>query len=725
MATWADIQKLANELQIAQNIEGVKKLSDTNVIEIVSKLRNLSLIDIIFTNDGKEYVTKKHLQKEIMDECLGHKGRISMDDLVMSLNVDYEYILEAVKEISLSNNDFIAFQTELYTKSFMDKLCNQISDKLDDVGTMSILSITKLFDLPTTIINTYILNEIGNKIDGVRDGDQIYTKKYLLIQEMCIIAILGSITKITPMEDIVSTIPISENIFWNLWNKLEKDNIINGKLFGSKTLIKKCFYIPKYYIDLSLNYIKSKFDSDGIIDVGIFKKFFITNINETFDTIYGKYFSKNIIYLESIIIKKEILIEHINEMEKDTITNGYCDVLLFLRNELSFSITEEDLNMIRKKYWKLNDNLKFLEKTDTSLILYNKSLVESIRKILEPIIKDIAIKEAPNLIISMKEQQTKGKHQQNSDDEDWGTGKNSKSNKKKGGSLKKSIKKNTIETHKITLPQIDFMKYIEKENLAPTNIVKYLLKDISFDLEELFNNEILYAINNLTLTRNIDKKKNRKLLEQNGQTLYEQFCMLEQGASFFSDKTGIDLKDYLLKNTGIEFANTILSIITEKPIEEVSGIRNKIIKEMDCNDIIKKDILSLYASTISNDINSFHESVKILGNRDGCGLIFKKPNESTLPDLVSSYKNGLIEAIQESNDHAKSLLLAILILYADRYKIAISASDQISEEEISLLVSAQGAVIEIFKSKGNVDSILKEQLNEVIEKIKKIVINKN
>uniref|UniRef100_A0A0K0DW23 E3 UFM1-protein ligase 1 homolog n=1 Tax=Strongyloides stercoralis TaxID=6248 RepID=A0A0K0DW23_STRER len=739
MATWADIQKLANQLQIAQNVEGEKKLSDTNVIEIVSKLRDLSLIDIIFTNDGREYVTKKHLQKEIMNECLERKGRVSMDDLVMSLNVDYEYIVEGVRELCLLDCNFISFQSELYTKSFMDNLCSLVSDKLDDIGTMSILLITKLFDLPTTIINTYVLNEIGNKIDAVRDGDQIYTKKYLLIQEMCIVAILGSLTKVTQMEEIVSTIPVSENIFWSLWNKLEKENIINGKLFGSKSSTKKSFYIPKYYIDLSLSYIKSKFDSDGIIDVGIFRKFFITNINETFDTIYGKFFSKNLIHLDSIIIKKENLIECINEIEKEARSSGHCDILVFLQKELSSSITDVDIEIIKENYWKLSDDLKFLEISDGSLILYSTSLIKSIRNLLEPIIKDIAIKETPNLIISIKEQQTKGKHQQHSDDENWGTTKSGKGSKKKGGTSKKSTKKSSTEVRKTNLPQIDFMKYLEKENLAPKNIVKFILKEISFDLEELFNNEVLHVINNLSLTRSIDQKKNRKLLEENGQTLYEQFCILEQGASFFSDKMGLDLKDYLLKNTGTEFANIILSIITERPIEEIMTTKNKIIKEMDCDDIIKKDILSLYASTTSGDVNSFHESVKILGNRDGCGLIFKKPHESLLPDLVSSYKDGLVKAIQESTDHAKSLLLAILILYADRYKIAISASgkfvgnliqnlttsDQVNEDEISLLVSTQGAVIEMFKSKGNVNPVLKDQLDEAIETIKKLFTHKN
>uniref|UniRef100_A0A0K0G1S3 E3 UFM1-protein ligase 1 homolog n=1 Tax=Strongyloides venezuelensis TaxID=75913 RepID=A0A0K0G1S3_STRVS len=693
---------------------------------------------------AKSILLKKRLQSEIMNECVGRKERVSMDDLVMPLNVDFEYIVEGVKEICSSDENFISFQSELYTKTFMDNLCNEISDKLDDVGTMSILSITKLFDLPTAIINTYVLNEIGNKIAAVKDGDTIYTRRYLSAQKMYVAAILSSVTKVTPMEKIVSVIPVSENIFWSLWNELDKENIINGKLFGLKHSTKKNFYIPKYYSDLTLCYIKSKFNSDGIIDSGIFKKFFITNINETFDAIYGKSFSKSIIHLDSIIISKEKLTDYINEIENDARNSGWCDVMGFLRNEISYPITEVDIDIIKEKYWKLSNDLKFLDTPDSSLILYKKSLVDTIKKFLEPIVKEIAVKEAPNLIISMKEEQAKGKHKQHSDDEDWGTGKGGKGSKKKGVSSKKPAKKSTTEVRKgttISLPNATLLKQLEKENLAPENIVKCIYKEISTDLEETFNNEIIYTMNNLSLTRSSDQKKNRKVLEQNGQTLYETFCILEQGALHFPDKTGTDLRDYLLKNTGIDFANVVLSIISERPVDELSspGTRNKIIKEMDCDNDIKEDILSLYASITSGDVNLFHEAVKTLGNKNSCGLIFKKPHESLIPELVSSYKDGLVKALKESTDHAKSLLLGILILYADRYKIAVSGSgkfvgnfilnfknsSQVDEDEISLLTSAQGAVIEVFKSKGNVDGTLKEQLDEAIEEIKNVVINKN
>jgi hypothetical protein len=38
----------------------------------------LKLIDVFYTNDGKEYVTPQQLSKEISDELYLHGGRISL-----------------------------------------------------------------------------------------------------------------------------------------------------------------------------------------------------------------------------------------------------------------------------------------------------------------------------------------------------------------------------------------------------------------------------------------------------------------------------------------------------------------------------------------------------------------------------------------------------------------------------------------------------------------------
>ena len=66
MSDWDEIQRLAADLQRAQLTSSAQKLSERNCIEIVNKLVQTGLLDIIYTSDGKEYITPKQLQREIL-----------------------------------------------------------------------------------------------------------------------------------------------------------------------------------------------------------------------------------------------------------------------------------------------------------------------------------------------------------------------------------------------------------------------------------------------------------------------------------------------------------------------------------------------------------------------------------------------------------------------------------------------------------------------------------
>lgn len=50
------------------------RLSEKNCVEIIQKLLHLKYLDVVFTNDGKSYITPKYLIKEIKDELYVHGG---------------------------------------------------------------------------------------------------------------------------------------------------------------------------------------------------------------------------------------------------------------------------------------------------------------------------------------------------------------------------------------------------------------------------------------------------------------------------------------------------------------------------------------------------------------------------------------------------------------------------------------------------------------------------
>lgn len=44
------------------------RLSERNCIEIINKLVETNLLEVIFTTDGREYITPQYLLKEVKDE---------------------------------------------------------------------------------------------------------------------------------------------------------------------------------------------------------------------------------------------------------------------------------------------------------------------------------------------------------------------------------------------------------------------------------------------------------------------------------------------------------------------------------------------------------------------------------------------------------------------------------------------------------------------------------
>lgn len=52
----------------------VLRISEKNCVEIITKLTQLKLLDVVFTNDGKVFITPKYLIKEIKDELYVQNG---------------------------------------------------------------------------------------------------------------------------------------------------------------------------------------------------------------------------------------------------------------------------------------------------------------------------------------------------------------------------------------------------------------------------------------------------------------------------------------------------------------------------------------------------------------------------------------------------------------------------------------------------------------------------
>lgn len=70
----------------------ISRLGERNCIEIVAKLISSKLLDVVFTVDGKEYVTPAHLTKELKDEAYVQGGTyMSIFPFIMQLLILNSY----------------------------------------------------------------------------------------------------------------------------------------------------------------------------------------------------------------------------------------------------------------------------------------------------------------------------------------------------------------------------------------------------------------------------------------------------------------------------------------------------------------------------------------------------------------------------------------------------------------------------------------------------------
>ena len=82
---WEEIKRLASDFQRAQLSVSSHKLSERNCIEIINKLTGLGLLEVIYTTDGREYLTPQQLEREIKDELIVNGGKTRLSGFLSTL----------------------------------------------------------------------------------------------------------------------------------------------------------------------------------------------------------------------------------------------------------------------------------------------------------------------------------------------------------------------------------------------------------------------------------------------------------------------------------------------------------------------------------------------------------------------------------------------------------------------------------------------------------------
>ncbi|VDK61992.1 unnamed protein product [Onchocerca ochengi] len=698
-ATWADIQRLAADFQRIQLAENSKKLSENNCVELISMLIKSKAIDILFTTDGKEYVTRNHLLNEVKNECIGREGRVSICDLAHTLNVDYEHIENAVSIIS--------------KQDYINVLCRDLNERLIDDGIVSISQLAKTWDLPTEILNSLVLVEVGSKVDAIRDGDALYTRSYLSAQRNIIRAMLCGLTKVTPVARLQSELELTSAMFWSLFDELDAVKEVPGKIVGARTS-NHCLYHPNIYTVLVKQYILKTFLQEGILKLAVFKKLSVAEPKIYMKEVLNNVEHSTLIYFPSAIISMKVWNEIETAVKEEMNSKSVVDIRLHMPEVVQ---SNADIDQAVTFLMKISEDWLFVSGTS---YIYSRQLHSFAMRSLEGLINT----RAEEIAFSWGKQKAP-KKQEKKQDEDWSAVKGKKGKNGKGKVMKQILAEDSTPDLLIRLSEEELIMELKRTSDIPDELLEDIVEQIRTKAETLLKTRIELLLHNVQTISVQDQKRSHVQLQETLRALYNNICIFEDGAATFEDTVADNLKVYLLRTVCTHFANNVLSYIsrTQNVDTLTTKARNETIANIG-NTENRTAVEKLFTALLTKNLESFHDAVFGVCSSAICALNLKVPDKKQRVELIKIYEEQLLSQLRECTDPPSGLLLALLILLARNEKIAVHASGKFvshliakvekhpetSTELAELLTSFQKMVISSIQSKDDVNLMAK--LNE-------------
>ncbi|CAG5101351.1 Similar to AAEL003536: E3 UFM1-protein ligase 1 homolog (Aedes aegypti), partial [Cotesia congregata] len=618
---WDEVKRLAADFQKAQLSSTLLKLSERNCVEIITKLIETNLLSVLFTADGKEYITPQHLEKEIRDELYMSGGRIDLVKLTKILNVDFTQVSKIATEIEKHDKGVRILLGQLIDQSYVTKIVTEINDKLNQVGHINIAELTVHYDLPADFLQSLTEKALGKSIQGQQDKQDpkfFYTDNFIARNKCKIRGALAAITIPTPLSAIIGQSNVPERIFFSIFDDLQNTGeapaIIDQIDANIEEVIATSSFVDIYPL------MPSVFSPE---DIEILLKDAQKRLKKNFHI-----FVTTVIVSEAFLHNLNNKLESIAELKaKEAVNSGKW------------------LQYVAESKIKANKN--------------NDNKFESSNK------KDDRRKKAASGKAGggaqgreTKTKSTKKKyHQGKNNDNDY----DSDDNKPKA-SDKFELILFSAQDLKIELNKYENLSDIEELVDELTNYFLVKLNKLSFKLAEQFSQA--------TKTTNFSD------VEDKLNMLITNIRIFEKGIKLIGNKDTVNsLTKYLIKTLGIDFINELLKLaavqnILQCPTNLTTESRQKMILELP--DDIKTDLENVNRAVAKGSIEDLLSSAD--SAMAACCLVLKKFDKKREKAVILGHKQALLEELKQTEDPALALHLTTSILFTAATQSALHMS---------------------------------------------------
>nr|XP_011769012.1 E3 UFM1-protein ligase 1 isoform X1 [Macaca nemestrina]Q4R367.1 RecName: Full=E3 UFM1-protein ligase 1; AltName: Full=E3 UFM1-protein transferase 1 [Macaca fascicularis]BAE02451.1 unnamed protein product [Macaca fascicularis] len=732
---WEEIRRLAADFQRAQFAEATQRLSERNCIEIVNKLIAQKQLEVVHTLDGKEYITPAQISKEMRDELHVRGGRVNIVDLQQVINVDLIHIENRIGDIIKSEKHVQLVLGQLIDENYLDRLAEEVNDKLQESGQVTISELCKTYDLPGNFLTQALTQRLGRIISGHIDLDNrgvIFTEAFVARHKARIRGLFSAITRPTAVNSLISKYGFQEQLLYSVLEELVNSGRLRGTVVGGRQ--DKAVFVPDIYSRTQSTWVDSFFRQNGYLEFDALSRL---GIPDAVSYIKKRYKTTQLLFLKAACVGQG-LVDQVEASVEEAISSGtWVDIAPLLPTSLSVEDAAILLQQVMRAFSKQASAVVF---SDTVVVsekfindcteLFRELMHQKAEKemknnpvhlITEEDLKQISTLESVSTSKKDKKDERRRKATEGSGSVRGGGGGNAREYKirkvKKKGRKDDDSDDETQSSHTgKKKPEISFMFQDEIEDFlrkhiqdAPeefiSELAEYLIKPLNKTYLEVVRSVFMSSTTSASGT---GRKRTIKDLQEEVSNLYNNIRLFEKGMKFFADDTQAALTKHLLKSVCTDITNLIFNFLAsdlmmavDDPAAITSEIRKKILSKL--SEETKVALTKLHNSLNEKSIEDFISCLDSAA--EACDIMVKRGDKKRERQILFQHRQALAEQLKVTEDPALILHLTSVLLFQFSTHTMLHApgrcvpqiiaflNSKIPEDQHALLVKYQGLVV--------------------------------
>ncbi|KFO23831.1 E3 UFM1-protein ligase 1 [Fukomys damarensis] len=752
---WEEIRRLAADFQRAQFAEATQRLSERNCIEIVNKLIAQKQLEVVHTLDGKEYITPAQISKEMRDELHVRGGRVNIVDLQQVINVDLTHIENRISDIVKSEKHVHLILGQLIDENYLDQLAEEVNDKLQESGQVTISELCKTYDLPGNFLTQALTQRLGKIINGHIDLDNrgvIFTEAFVTRHKARIRGLFSAITRPTAVNSLISKYGFQEQLLYSVLEELVNCGRLRGTVVGGRQ--DKAVFIPDIYSRTQSTWVDSFFRQNGYLEFDALSRL---GIPDTVNYIKKRYKTAQLLFLKAACVGQG-LVDQVEASVEEAISSGsWVDISPLLPSSLSVEDAAMLLQQVMRAFSKQASGVVF-----SNTVVVSEKFINNCVKLFSEQMHQKAVKEIKNNPVHLiseedlkeasfsenfntnkkdKKDERRRKATEGSGSVRGGGGGNAREYKikkiKKKGRKEDDSDDESQSSHGKKKPEMTFMFQDEIEDFlrkhiqdAPeefiSELAEYLIKPLNKTYLEVVRSVFMSSASGSGTGR----KRTIKDLQEEASNLYNNIRLFEKGIKFFSDETQAALTKHLLKTVCTDITNLIFNFLAsdlmmavDSPATITSEVRKKILSKLP--EETKVALTKLHNSLNDKSIEDFFSCLDSAA--EACDIMMKKGDKKKERQILFQHRQALVEQLKVTEDPALILHLTSVLLFQFSTHSMLHApgrcvpqiiaflNNKIPEDQHTLLVKYQSLVVKQLvnqKKTGQGEDSLSEELDK-------------